>query len=184
MAKSKSKNVKSNKKETVKRKAVDKKIDEMTSSTSNELLKLFRVLFAVIVVLGAFYLLTVAIVGSDKEEEKETAIQYEEILAGSSFIMKDSEYVVVYYDFSDTELSELASQIYSYSYTGEYRLYTVDMSNGFNKPYITGEDSDKSPNSAEDLLIKGPTLIKFKDGKVEKYVEGFDEVLEYLGKDK
>ena len=99
MAKSKSKNVKSNKKETVKRKAVDKKIDEMTSSTSNELLKLFRVLFAVIVVLGAFYLLTVAIVGSDKEEEKETAIQYEEILAGSSFNMKDSEYVVVYYDF-------------------------------------------------------------------------------------
>lgn len=185
MAKSKSKNVKSNKKETVKRKSVDKKIDEMTSSTSNELLKLFRVLFAVIVVLGAFYLLTVAIVGSDKEEEvKETAIQYEEILAGSSFNMKDSEYVVVYYDFSDTELSELVSQIYSYSYTGEYRLYTVDMSNGFNKPYITGEDSDKSPNSAEDLLIKGPTLIKFKDGKVEKYVEGFDEVLEYLGKDK
>ena len=183
MAKSKSKNVKSNKKETVKRKAVDKKIDEMTSSTSNELLKLFRVLFAVIVVLGAFYLLTVAIVGSDKEEEKETAIQYEEILAGSSFNMKDSEYVVVY-DFSDTELSELVSQTHSYSYTGEYRLYTVDMSNGFNKPYITDEDSDKSPNSAEDLLIKGPTLIKFKDGKVEKYVEGFDEVLEYLGKDK
>ena len=184
MAKSKSKNVKSNKKETVKRKTVDKKIEEMTSSTSNEILKLFRVLFAVIVVLGAFYLLTVAIVGSDKEEVKETAIQYEEILAGSSFNMKDSEYVVVYYDFSDTELSELVSQIYSYSYTGEYGLYTVDMSNGFNKPYITDEDSDKSPNSAEDLLIKGPTLIKFKDGKVEKYVEGFDEVLEYLGKDK
>lgn len=183
MAKSKSKNVKSNKKGTVKRKAVDKKIDNMASSTSNELLKLFRILFIVIVVLGAFYLLTVAIVGSDKEEEAETAIQYEEILAGSSFNMRDSEYVVVYYDFTDTELSDLASQIYSYSYTGEYRLYTVDMSKGFNKPYVTGEDSDKTPNSAEDLLIKGPTLIKFNEGKVEKYVEGLDEVLEYLGKD-
>ena len=185
MAKSKSKNVKSNKKDTVKnsKKVVNKKIDEMSSSTSNELLKLFRILFIVIVVLGAFYLLTVAIVGSDKEEEVETAIQYEEILAGSSFNMRDSEYVVVYYDFTDTELSELTSQIYSYSYTGKYRLYTVDMSNGFNKPYVTGEDSDKEPNSAEDLLIKGPTLIKFNEGKVEKYVEGLDKVLEYLGKD-
>ena len=142
-----------------------------------------------VLIIAIFYGLTI-IITKNKNQELEnevpsnTKIQYEEILAGSSFNMKDSEYVVVYYDFSDTELSELASQIYSYSYTGEYRLYTVDMSNGFNKPYITGEDSDKSPNSAEDLLIKGPTLIKFKDGKVEKYVEGFDEVLEYLGKDK
>lgn len=185
MAKSKSTSKKNNKKETVKtksvKKSVNKKIDSMETSTVQELLKILRILFIVIVVLSAFYLLTVAIVGSDDEEkDAETTIQYEEILAGSSFNMKNDEYLVVYYDFSDTELTDITSQIYSYAYTGEYRLYTVDMSNGFNKPYATEEAANKQPEKAEDLLINGPTLIKFADGKVEDYIEGTEDIVEYL----
>ena len=56
MTKSKGTRKKSSKKGTTKN--VNKKIDAMKSSTSNDLLKIFRVLFAVVVVFGAFYLLT------------------------------------------------------------------------------------------------------------------------------
>lgn len=181
MAKSKSTSKKSNKKVTTKTKNVNKKIDAMETNTSRELLKIFRVLFIVIVVLSAFYLLTVFIVGKDdKEELKETVIQYEEILAGSSFSMKNKEYVVVYYDFTDTELTDITSSIYSYSYTGKYRLYTVNMNSGFNKAYASDEESNKNPEKAEDLLIKGPTLIRFEDGKVSEYIEGKEDIVTYL----
>ena len=181
MAKSKSTSQKSNKKVTAKNKNVNKKIEAMETNTSKELLKIFKVLFAVIVVLSAFYLLTVFIVGKDdKDDVAETAIQYEEILAGSSFSMKNNEYVVVYYDFSDTELADITSSIYSYSYTGKYRLYTVDMSSGFNKAYASSEKSNKNPEKAEDLLINGPTLIRFVDGKVQEYIEGKEDIVTYL----
>ena len=181
MTKSKNTNKKNNKKVTAKTKNVNKKIDAIETNTSKELLNIFRILFVVIVVLSLFYLLTVFIVGKDdKEELKETAIQYEEILAGSSFNMKNNEYVVVYYDFSDTELTDITSSIYSYSYTGKYRLYTVNMNSGFNKSYATEDESNKNPEKAEDLAIKGPTLIRFVDGKVEEYIEGKEDILAYL----
>lgn len=181
MAKSKSASKKSNKKVTTKTKNVNKKIDAIETNTSKELLNIFRILFIVIVVLSLFYLLTVFIVGKDDNEElKETEIQYEEILAGSSFSMKNNEYVVVYYDFSDTELTDITSSIYSYSYTGKYRLYTVNMNSGFNKAYATEDESNKNPEKAEDLLINGPTLIRFADGKVEEYIEGKEDIVTYL----
>lgn len=172
----KSKNTKKNIK-----KSVNKKIDAMETNVSKELLKVFRVLFAVVVVLGAFYLLTVAILGKGdtKDEVKETTIQYDEILAGSSFNMKEDKYVVCYFDYEDEELGELTSVLSNYSYTGKYRLYTVNMGNGFNKKY-EAETSYKSPASASELAINGPTLIKFVDGKVEQYYEGVEAITGYL----
>jgi len=174
----KSKNTKKNIK-----KNVNKEIDKMESNVSKEILKFLRVIFAVVVVLSAFYLLTLFILGKDdtsSEELKEATIQYDEILAGSSFGMKEDKYVVCYYDYSDEELSELTSVLYNYSYNGKYRLYTVDMGNGFNKPYASENKSNTKPASASDLAIKGPTLIKFVDGKVEQYYEGVDAIIGYL----
>lgn len=179
MAKSKKTN---NKKGTTNKKNINKKIDSMETSTSYEILKVFTLLLAVLAVLGCFYLLTVFVTGnsSKAEEEKvETEIQYDEILAGSSFNMRNDKYLVVYYDFTDTELSELTSTLNNYSYNGKYRFYTVDMSNGFNKQYAS-KKANKKPTSAEELEIDGPTLIKFEDGKVTRYIEGVDSIVDYL----
>ena len=178
MAKSKKIN---NKKGTTK-KNINKKIDEMETSTSYEILKVVTVLLGVLAVLSCFYLLTVFVTGnnSKQEEEKvEAEIQYDEILAGSSFNMRNDKYLVVYYDFTDTELAELTSTLSNYSYNGKYRFYTVNMNNGFNKQYVS-EKSNKKPKSADELLIKGSTLIKFEDGKVTRYIEGVDKIIDYL----
>ena len=183
MAKSKiSKSVKGR---TSRNKTINNKIDEIESNALSDLLKAFRILFVVVVILSVCYLFTLWIFGDDQSVKKaETVIQYDEILAGSSFNMNESEYLVVYYDFYDRDLMDMTSQIYTYSYSGEYRLYSVDMSNGFNKPYITDQESNKNPSSAQELLINGPTLIKVVNGKPAEYIEGANEISDYLNKDK
>lgn len=162
---------------------IAKKIDNVESSTEKQMINVLKIIFVVLVFLSAFYLLTLMIVSDDDkndDESLETAIQYEEILAGSSLTMNDSEYLVVYYDFSDAGLSELSSAISSYNSIGSLRIYTVDMSNGFNSKYVSSDKSNVEPESAKDLLINGPTLIKISDGKVAEYIEGTDEVINYL----
>lgn len=175
----KKKNIKKNNS----KKEVAKKIDNIESNAEKQMFTVLKIVFVVLVFLSAFYLLTLLIVSDgneDDDETVETAIQYEEILAGSSLTMNDSEYLVVYYDFSDTGLSDLSSAISTYNSIGTLRIYTVDMSNGFNSKYVSSDKSNVEPKSAADLSIKGSTLIKIKDGKVEEYIEGTDEVISYL----
>ena len=56
-------------------------------------------------------------------------------------------------------------------------LYTVDMSEAFNKQFISDE-SNTNPTTAEELKIAGVTLIHFKDNKVLSYVT--DDIENYL----
>lgn len=178
MAKRKNANSKSKKKE------VSKKIEKVESSVEKGLLKIIRILLGVIVVFVLFYLLTIFIIDKDEEEETtETAIQYEEILAGSSFTMRDDEYIVVYYDFTSEDADQISSAIYTYTsnYLGSsLRLYTVDMSNAFNEKYASKSKSNENPESAADLLINVPTIIRIKDGKAVEYIDDLDDVLDYL----
>lgn len=165
------------------KKDINKKIEKQPSVVENEWLKIIKIAFIVLIFLSAFYLLTIVIVGNDSSNDNpvETTIQYEEILAGSSFTMRESEYLVVYYDFTDEKLSELSSVITSYGYLDDsLKLYTVDMSNGFNSNYLAEDKSNKTPEVAGDLAISGPTLIKIKEGKATKYIEGLDSIIEYL----
>ena len=127
------------------KKDVIKKIENVETSVEKEWLKVLRIVFIVMFVFAFFYLLTIAIVGRDeKEEVEEVTIQYEEILAGSSFTMRDNKYLVVYYDFTSEEAAEINSAIYAYtsSYADDkLRVYTVDMGNTFNKKYASEDKS-------------------------------------------
>ena len=110
----------------------------------------------------------------------EVEIQHEEILLGSSFSIKDDQYLVVYYDTTDDDLSSLTSAISTYrSSSKDVNLYTVDMSDGLNKGFV-GETPNKKATKASELSISGPTIIKFTDNKISTYIEGMDKVIEYL----
>lgn len=170
MAKSKEKEAKRN----------NKIIGTNNAEFEKYVFKILIIFIGVLLFLTAFYFITVGIVSGDKQEENaETAIQYEQILAGSSFGMRDQEYLVAYYDFSDEDLAELSSVIYNYSYMGIFKLYSVDMSEGFNKKYVS-ENSNISPENASELAIDGPTLIKIVDGSCVDYIEGTDAIIDYL----
>ena len=176
-----------NKKKELKKGNVDnKKIDKIKGNS--ELKNSVKIVFFVALIFGFFYLLTYVLVGDlsifDKEDDKiETTIQYDEILAGSSFNMNASRYLVVYYDKSSDDADEVMSAIYTYEVSPEpLTVYTVDLSNALNHGVVTEDNSNKKPSKASELAIKGVTLIRFRDGEVREYIEGKDSVIDYLKK--
>ena len=143
----------------------------------------------VICILGLFYLLTLYItnknsvdsVVDDNKSSEETAISYDNIIAGRSLSMSSDNYLVIFYDSSNEEINNTYSGLVS-----EYRakednlpLYFVDMSSSFNKSYIS-ESSNKNPEKSSDIKISGPTLIRVEKNKVAEYLEGQDSITNYL----
>ena len=176
----KKRNVKNKKKEEL------KKVVEEEEQSFNIHNKLFTVLYILLFFL-AFYLLAFYITNKHNEKTEddnsntEVSVSHEEILLGSSLSMKDGEYFVIYYDSKDEEnAADLSSVVSNYRASHDTSLYFVDMASGFNKSHITDGDSNHNPESASDLLIKGPTVIKVNDKKVVEYIEGLDAVKNYL----
>lgn len=165
------------------------KVEENISFDSSEIKKVVITTSVVLIFFACFYFLTVAIVNKDEKKDdtadsssktNEVEIQHEEILLGSSFSIKDDQYLVVYYDTTDDDLSSLTSAISTYrSSSKDVNLYTVDMSDGLNKGFV-GETPNKKATKASELSISGPTIIKFTDNKISTYIEGMDKVIEYL----
>ncbi len=176
----KKRNVKNKKKEEL------KKVVESEEQSFNLHNKMFTV-FCILMFFLAFYLLALYITNkhSDKSQEDnsntEVKVSQEEIILGRSLSMKDGEYFVIYYDSKDEEnAADLSSLVSNYRASHDISLYYVDMASGFNKSHITDGDSNHNPESASDLLIKGPTVIKVNDKRVVEYIEGLDAVKDYL----
>ena len=157
MGKKKSKNIEKNIKSEVE-----------NNSIAKDAKQLLVITLIVLLFLGGFYLITVAVLNDDTEkkdtEKQEVAIQFDEILIGRSFSLNDDTYYVLYYEFDDEEIgSDLASLVYNYRASNkDVPLYTVDMSNALNSAFLNDE-SNKEATKASELKISGPTLIKFVD---------------------
>ena len=96
--------------------------------------------------------------------------------------MSDEEYLVIFYDKGDEEIADNFNELvetHRYGLGGR-NLYVVDMSSGFNKKYLTTEESNKNPESVSDFKINGPTLIVVRDHSVSEYIEGEEAIKEYL----
>ena len=102
-------------------------------------------------------------------------------MLGSSLTMKDGEYLVIYYDSKNEEIStDLNELVTNYRAGHGTTLYFVDMASAFNKSYVTEGESNHTPSSASELLINGPTVVKVNNKVVVEYIEGLDAVKEYL----
>lgn len=142
------------------------------------------ILICVVLLFGLMYFLTTRILSKEvtkkrkQSEVTESTIQYEKILAGESFTMEQEEYYVVYYDSTDTNLS---STIATYQADKkDIKLYSVDLNDGMNKKYIT--NSDINTSSIENLKVKNPTLIHFKNKEVVDTITDENEIKDYLTK--
>ena len=146
----------------------------------SEVKKGIIVIVVVLVVLVAMYFLTVKILSKDTKDDKvtENSIQYDEIMAGESFNQNNDEYYVIYYDASN-KYSNLSSLISSYQLNGTgIRLYSVDLSDGINKKYVT--DWEIVTDDASSLRVKDQTLLKFSDNRVVEVVTYTNEITNIL----
>lgn len=110
--------------------------------------------------------------GYTKPERGEIIISYEDATVGTIFNRPDTEYYVVFDDFTENPNQYLTSILFRYSNEEEtLPIYKVDISNGFNTKYA-GEQGNPSAQKVEDIKINGVTLIKIVNGKNVKYIEG------------
>ena len=145
----------------------------------SEVKKTIIIILVAAVLLVGMYFLTTVILSKDNEKEKitENAIQYDEILAGESF-NQNGVYYVIYYDSTD-EYSTISSLISSYQLNNtDTKLYSVDLSNGMNKKYIT--DGDIVTSDASSLRVKDNTLLKFNNGEVSEVITDTSEITNFL----
>lgn len=167
-----------------------KKINNI-SVTDSDIWSKVIIVCVIICVFCAFYFLTVFISkddssstnsnSSNKKTTETTNISYDEILLGRSFSMEDGEYLVLYYDKDNSDLSsEMGSALSTYNNKDSHlNVYTVDMSDALNSSFISDEANHDAKDASE-MKISGPTLIKFNNNKIDDYIEGKEEITEYL----
>jgi hypothetical protein len=150
---------------------------------SPKLLKMSILVGGIIIV---FYFVTLLLTGqisfnngkSDNNDEDNNliSIQYDEILAGETFKMNDSEYYVLFYDFEDSIAKVFDIVLNNYkNLSSHLKVYKVNLHNGMNTSYVS-TTSNPNANKIEDLKIKGSTLIKIANGSKASYIEGKDAI--------
>jgi len=171
-----------------KKKVQEKKEPEVV--TGNLKNKIWAVI-GILVFLLWFYLLAIYITNKNtdtdnttsaaSETASEVSISYDNILLGRSLSMSSDDYLVICYDYSDEEInSTYGSLVSSYKSKDDHlTIYSVDMSSAFNKNYV-GEEANTSPEDVNDMVINGPTLFKVSSNKVVEYVQGEDDISDYL----
>ncbi len=161
-----------------------RKIENIPSGLNINAKSIVRALVFLVIFIFIFYLLSLRVVNK-KNSKVNTNVEfnYSDIMLGESFNRKEKEYLVLFYDRSSGEVySNISSDLEKYNKSDNaLTIYTVDMSNGVNSRYASSE-SNTNPKEASDLKINGPTLIKFTNNKVKEYVEGTDNINNFLSK--
>lgn len=175
------------KKNEIKVKKNKKVISKTPAHYNEDAMKMIKIGIIVIICFAVIYFVTAIINGeifNKKNAKTDPEIQKVEILMGETFEKSDSEYIIVYYDFKDTNYSGLYDALVSnYNSAGkEVPMYKVDLSTNFSKKYMAqkGESANYYPTSLSNLKISGATLIRIKDKQVIKYIEGKDNIKNYI----
>jgi hypothetical protein len=141
----------------------------MTIETNDESFShLIKIGSIVIIVIAIFYGLTVFLTSkldksdnTDDSNKTNATIQYEEILAGETFNMNNNEYYVMFYDFEDPTASVYETIISNYktSHTDAI-IYKVDLSKGFNQPYISETSNVNRQGSSYYMAGRGKATLE------------------------
>lgn len=160
-----------------------KKIIKVKEEESEMGMRTLIITFAVMIVLslGAYYL-TEGMIEKKKSEGENTTIaeiDYNQILLGNIFDIKDKEYYVMVYDYEDKQIEFFDEIKQNYINTPQTKLYTSNLKEALNKTYISDISNPKA-KTLNELKISQDTLIFIKDGKINKFLEGPNKIKEEL----
>ncbi len=161
------------------------KVQETT--TKDEVLNVVKTVLGIGIFLGLAYLCVFGMTklglfekGYTAPEAKEITVDPDYIAIGSVFNRKDSTYYVMFDNYSDSYVKDAYIDTLLKSKT-DMKVYKVDMGQNENKKFAS-EEENKEAKTASELKIKGITLIRIKNGKIDKYISGSDEIEEFLSK--
>ena len=149
-----------------------------------EMQKFFIVLIILVLIILGVYLCSKVFIKPDIKEYEYTTgeINNEAISVGTLFSKNDSSYYVLAYDFNGNNASNYknyASYYNNFSTKG-IKIYYLDLSTVFNKPYYVNENSNPKATNIKDLKMIDGTLLLIKDKKISKYMEGIDNIFKEL----
>lgn len=103
------------------------------------------------------------------------------IILGNVLNQKEKEYYVLVYDFKD-KFVEFFEDLKEKYHNPSIPIYESNIKDGLNRSYISKDSNPKATSLAE-LKISKETLIKIKDGKIEKIIEGPEKIRQELEKE-
>ena len=144
-------------------------------------LTLLKIIVGIAIILFVVYyfvavFITKEVDVSSKKDNDTTSSVSNKILAQRIFEQSEEEYFVYFYDFNEED-KNISSAISSKS---EMNIYRVDTSSSLNRNYVTEENGNRNVTGLGDLKVKNPTLIKISGDKVVLYLEGTEEIVNYL----
>ena len=150
---------------------------------NNQLKTLTITIIIIIVLLIPVYFITTLVLNNRDNEvtnnNPDVLIQKEKILVGQLFNRPETNYYVLAYKEDDKFLDLFDKYLDDYkSSENSLTFYKIDLEEGFNKQYIDNET--KISDDLNELKLSTTTLFKIKDGKIESYYVGNNDILNYL----
>lgn len=148
------------------------------SVESDEYKKLIILVVIIAIVFLVFYFATLIFTKDNHDDIfnndlNTTEIQYDEIIIGNMFNKTEEYYVLLIEE--DDPYNDLFSSYVTTIKTNK-KIYTVDLSNGFNKNYV----SDEYSYSKDNFKTKGTLLIKIKNSEIKEHYETKESILDKL----
>lgn len=137
---------------------------------------IFIVFVIIIIIFGAFYVLTDFIL-KNKETEKETEIieiSAKKILMNDILEQKEDSYYVLVYKKDDTNLSAYSELIED----KEKQFYKVDIDDAMNKKFVS--DETNIGKNLDDLTINSTVLLKIENSLISENYTTVNEIEEIL----
>ena len=150
-----------------------------------EVKNLIIIILIVVALLGLVYLFSRAFISKDlfnkkkddttsSEKAKDVDFNYTKIIVGELLNRPYNEYYVFAFDSEDDMAFDYTNMINSYG-TNKTKMFQLDLNDGLNKKY-KAEESNPTATEIKDLKFGEVTLIKVKNGKIAKYIEGKDAI--------
>ena len=161
---------------------VEEKNKEIMPTTNNEMVKLVKIVLLITAIFLIFYGITLLVTEKKAEETPvtEATIQYDEILLSSLFEQPNNEYYVLVTKEDDDYLGVYSVYTSKYqSKENKLRLYSANLSSGFNSSY-EAEESNLNTTKIEELKLKDSTLLKISNKKIVASYEGSTKIIEHL----
>lgn len=171
-----------------------KEVKQVESTVENYSFKsIVKILLSIAIIYIVFYFITIMLVdnnsNNDNVNNSEVSIDSTKITLGQILNRNESDYYVIATKnslYNSAYIETNYSKIYN-KYIDSYLqkensipFYFVDLDSALNKGYLS--DKTNITNKIEKLKLSDEILFKISNGKIEKYYEGKEKIIEKLSK--
>lgn len=164
------------------------KQEKHISEEAQEIRRFVIILFSVIIFILIIYGITRVLKDepADNTEKDVVAgeIDYDMVTIGTMLNRNLSEYYVAIYDEENPKAVYYSTIIAKYAEDEDaIKVYYCNLGNKLNEKYQAKDENKTNPDakSIDELSLGELTLIKIKNGKIVKYLEGLDTIREEFG---